>query len=58
LTKLSLSKMLFIFHVNIAFLLFAMLLKISLIPWWSDRMHGIISVFLYLLRPVFWLIIC
>ena len=23
----------------------------SLMPWWSDRMCGIISIFLYLLRP-------
>jgi hypothetical protein len=29
-----------------------LLLKISLSPWWSDRMHGTISIFLYLLRPV------
>ena len=31
-----------------------MLLKISFSLWWSDRIHGIISIFLYRLRPVLW----
>jgi hypothetical protein len=52
LTKVSLCRVLFSFHMNVVFLLFMLLLKISLSPWLSDRMHGIISIFLYLLRPV------
>ena len=52
LTKVSLSRVLFGFHVNVGFLLIILLLKISLSPWWSDRMHGTISIFLYLLRSV------
>jgi hypothetical protein len=52
LTKVSLSRVLFISHVTVYFLLFMLLLKISLSPWYSDSMHGIISIFLYLLRPV------
>ena len=44
LTKVSLRRVLFSFHVNIGFLLFILLLKISLSPWWSDRMHGIVCV--------------
>jgi hypothetical protein len=52
LTKVSLRRMLFSFYVNVGFPLFMLLLKISLNPWWSDRMHGTISIFLYLLRPV------
>ena len=52
LTKVSLRRVLFIFHVNVGFPLFMLLLKISLSPWYSDSMHGIISIFLYLLRPV------
>ena len=54
LTKLSLNRVLFIFHVYVGFLLFMLLLKISLSLQWSDRMTGIISIFLYLLRPVLW----
>jgi hypothetical protein len=54
LTNLSLSRALFSFHVYVDFLLFLLLLKTSLSPWWSDRNHGIISIFLYLLRPVLW----
>ena len=42
LTKVSLRRELFSFHVNFGFLLFMLLLKISLSPWWSDRMHGTI----------------
>jgi hypothetical protein len=41
----SLRRVLFSFHVNVGFLLFMLLLKISLSPWWSDRMHGTISIF-------------
>ena len=33
LTKLSLKRVLFSFHVNVGFLLFMLLLKISLSPW-------------------------
>jgi hypothetical protein len=33
LTKLSLSRVLFSFHVNVGFLLFILLLKIRLTPW-------------------------
>ena len=40
LTKESLSGVLFSLHVNAGFLLIMLLLKISLSPWWSDRMHG------------------
>jgi hypothetical protein len=29
-----------------------LLLNTSLSPWRSDRMHGIISIFLYVLRPI------
>ena len=52
LTKESWSRVLFSFPVNVGFLLFILLLKISLSPWRSDRMHGIISIFMYLLQPV------
>jgi hypothetical protein len=45
LTKLSLSRVLFSFHVYVGFLLFMLLLKISLTPWWSYKVHGIISIF-------------
>ena len=51
---LSLDWELFTFHVYVGFLLFLLLLKTNLSPWWPDRMHGIISIFLYLLRVVFW----
>ncbi|CRH50089.1 Uncharacterised protein [Chlamydia trachomatis] len=33
LTKVSLRRVLFSFHVNVGFLLFILLLKISLSPW-------------------------
>jgi hypothetical protein len=45
LTKVSLSRVLFSFLVNVGFLLFMLLLKICLSLWWSDRMHGTISIF-------------
>jgi hypothetical protein len=57
LTKLSLSRVLFSFLLYVGFLLFLLLLKTSLSAWWSDRIHEIISIFLYLLRPVLWPII-
>ena len=44
-TKVSLRRVLFSFHVNVGFPLFMLLLKISLRPWWSDRIHGTISIF-------------
>jgi len=50
-------RVLFSFQVNVGFPLFMLLLKISLRPWWSDRIHGKISIFFYLLRPVLWPII-
>uniref|UniRef100_A0ABK0LPH9 Fibronectin type III and ankyrin repeat domains 1 n=1 Tax=Rattus norvegicus TaxID=10116 RepID=A0ABK0LPH9_RAT len=52
LTRLSLSRALFNFHVYVG-ILPLLLLKTSFRPWWSDSTHGIISIFLYLLRPVF-----
>jgi hypothetical protein len=52
LSKVSLCRVLFSFHADVGFLLFMLLLKISLSQWLSDRMHGIISIFFYLLRPV------
>jgi len=51
-TKLSLSRVLFNFHVYVG-VLPLLLLKTSFRPWWSYTTHGIISIFLYLLRPVF-----
>jgi hypothetical protein len=57
LTKVSLRRVLFSFHVNVGFPLCMLLLKISRRPWWSDRIHGPISIFLYLLRPILWPII-
>ena len=56
-SKLSLSKQLYSFHVFVGFLLFLLLLRNSCRPQWSDRIHGIISIFLYLLRSVLWPII-
>jgi hypothetical protein len=44
LTKL-LSGVMFSFHKNVGFLLFMLLLKISLRVISSERMHGIISIF-------------
>ena len=46
-------------HLNVLhiILLFLLVFKTSLSTWWSDRVHGIISIFLYLLRPVLWPII-
>ena len=35
-------------------LLLLLLFKTSLSTWWSDRVYGIISIFLCLLRPVLW----
>ena len=52
LTKVSLSRVLLSFHVNVGFLLFMLFLKISLSSWFSDRMHGTIPIFFYLLSPV------
>jgi hypothetical protein len=45
------------FHAYMDFLLFLLLLKINLGPWWYDRMHGNILISLYLLGPVLWTII-
>jgi hypothetical protein len=52
LTKVLLRRVLFSFQMNVGFPLFMLLLKISLRPWWSYRIHGTTSIFLYLLRPV------
>lgn len=54
LTKLSLSGSLFNLHVCVGFLSFLLLLKINLIPCWYLRIHGIISIIFYLLRPGLW----
>ena len=51
--KLFLSTVVFSFLMYVTFLLFLLLL-ISLSACWSDRMHGIISIFLHLLRPDLW----
>ena len=45
------------FHVYVSFLLFLLLLKTSLSPWWSYRIHKTNSIFLYRLRFVLCLII-
>jgi hypothetical protein len=58
LTMLSLSRVSFSFHVYVSFPLFLLLLKSSLSPWCSDRMHVIISIFFYLLRLVWWASTC
>jgi hypothetical protein len=50
--KLSLSRELFRFHEYVGFLLFQLLLRFLLSLRWSDRIHGIISIFLYLLKLV------
>jgi hypothetical protein len=52
LTKLSLTRALFSFHVYVGFLLFLLLLDTSLNQLCSDWRHGIISIFFYLLRSV------
>jgi hypothetical protein len=41
LTKLSLSRALFSFHVYLGFLLFFLVFKTSFSLWWSDRMQGL-----------------
>jgi hypothetical protein len=51
-TELPLSRTLFSFYVNVCFPLFLLVLKTSLSPWRSDRVYGIISILLYLLKPV------
>lgn len=47
-TQCSLRRHLFSFYKFVCILLF--LLFISFNPWWSDKMQGVISVFLFLLR--------
>jgi hypothetical protein len=49
-THWSLSNVLFSFQLFTCFLLLFLLLISSFNALWSDRMHGIISIFLYLLR--------
>jgi hypothetical protein len=60
LTRWSLSRELFSFYEYVGFLLFLWLLKSSLNLRWSDRMQGVTSVFLYLLRfalcPILWFV--
>ena len=51
-SNLSLSRKLLSFHLYVGFLLIFLLLKTSLSPWWSDRIDGINSMLLYLLRFV------
>jgi hypothetical protein len=53
---LSFSRELFSFHEHVDFLLFLSSLRSSFSSWRSDRMHGIIAIFLYLLRLVLYLI--
>jgi hypothetical protein len=48
-THASLSNVLFSFQLFACFLLLFLLLISSFNALWSDRMHGIISIFLYLL---------
>ena len=50
-TKL-LSRELFSFHEYVGILLFLLQFKNSLSPWWSNRMHGINSIFISLLKLV------
>jgi hypothetical protein len=57
LNKLSLSRVLFSFLVYVCFPSFLLEFETGLSVWWSDRMHGIISIFLYLLRSYLWRII-
>jgi hypothetical protein len=60
-THLSLSNVLLGFQFFACFLLMFLLLISSFNALWSDRMHGIIYVFLYLLRlalcPKIWSIL-
>jgi hypothetical protein len=49
-THWSLSNVLFSFQLFVDFLLLFLLLNSSFNALWSDRMQGIISIFLYLLR--------
>ena len=51
LNKLALCRMLFTFHVYVGYLFF-LLINIRLNSWWSDRVHGIISIFLFLLSTL------
>ena len=53
LDHLALSRVLFCLHVYGGFLLFLLLLKTSLSPWRSNRMHQIISIFLYQFKLLF-----
>ena len=51
LTHFSFSSELFCFHDLVSLLL---LLVSSFNPWWSDRFHGIIPFFLYILKIYVW----
>jgi hypothetical protein len=51
-THWSLSNVLFSFQLFAHFLLLFLLLSFSFNALWSDRMQGIISIFLYLQRLV------
>ena len=57
LTKLSLTRALILFHVYVDFLMFLLLLKSILSPWWSEWMHGIISIVFNQLRLILSLMI-
>jgi hypothetical protein len=52
LTYFSFSSELFSFHEFVSFLLFLLLLVSSFNLWWTDKMQGVILVFLYPLRHV------
>jgi hypothetical protein len=54
-THSSLSNVLFSFQLFACFLLLFLLLSSTFNALWSDRMHGIISIFLYLLRLALWM---
>jgi hypothetical protein len=60
-THWSLSNVLFSFQLFVCFLLLFLLLSSSINPLWSDRMQGVIFIFLFLLRlalcPKIWSIL-
>ena len=54
LTQRPFSRELFNLHECVGYLVFLLLLKSSFNTWWSDKIHGIISVFFYLLLLALW----
>jgi hypothetical protein len=55
-THSSQSNVLFSVHL-LSILLFLLLLNSSFIVLWSDSIQGVISIFLYLLRPKIWFVL-